>query len=349
MKTEQFDFELPSELIANHPCEPREQARMLCLDRVGGNISDQRVGDLPGLLREGDLLVVNDTKVTPARVHGYKTQTGGAVEILFLQPDLESDSNGWRALLKSSKRPLPGTEITLSPDASVEFEADLGGGECRLRYQGARPLEELLEDVGETPLPPYIDRREANAAQRNRDREDYQTVFAVRPGAVAAPTAGLHFTPELLSRIEAHGIRKVSCTLHVGLGTFKPVQVDDVEAHRMHAERYELSSESATAIRETRATGGRVIAVGTTTVRTLESIAKFGEIQAAKGETEIFIYPPFEFQAVDALITNFHLPKSTLLMMISAFAGFDFVRQAYAHAVENKYRFFSFGDCMFIQ
>ncbi len=333
-----YHYRLPPELIARYPADRRTDSRLLCLDGVSGRVEDRRFTDIEGLLNPGDLLVFNDTRVIPARLYGEK-ETGGKVELLV---ERVLDDHHALAHVRASKSPKPGTRLRL--EGRVEAEV-LGrdGALFHLFFEGAQPLVELLEEVGHVPLPPYID-RPAEAL----DRERYQTVYARRHGAVAAPTAGLHFDKPLLERLKARGVETTYVTLHVGAGTFQPVRVDRIEDHVMHAEYVEVSEEAAAQVRAARARGSRVVAVGTTSVRSLETAARNGEIEPFHGDTEIFIYPGYRFRAVDALITNFHLPESTLLMLVSAFAGYDRVMAAYRHAVESGYRFFSYGDAMFI-
>lgn len=337
MKTSDFTFELPPELIAQHPLPQRTASRLLCLDRTTGATRHRHFSDLPDLLQPGDLLVFNDTRVIPARLFGRKA-TGGRVEIL-VERLLPGDA--CLAQLRVSKKPATGARIELDGGGVLEV---LGrdGPFYRLRAVSA-PLPDLLERDGHMPLPPYIEREDAA-----QDRERYQTVYARNPGAVAAPTAGLHFDDTLLDRLDARGIRRAHVTLHVGAGTFQPVRTARIEDHEMHAEHIEVSQAVVDAVVATRARGGRVIAVGTTSVRSLESAAAGGTLQPFSGDSRIFIYPGFEFRAIDAMITNFHLPESTLLMLVSAFAGRDAVLAAYAEAVRERYRFFSYGDAMLV-
>lgn len=340
MRTQDFDYELPAELIAQEPAERRDEARLLVVERRTGALHHRRVRDVPEFLRAGDLLVANNTRVIPARVFGTKP-TGGKVEILFLE---ERSPGTWEVLMHASRRPKIGDAIRLGPDASAILLEDGEKGRAILRVEGAA-VPALLDRIGVPPLPPYIHR----PARTGLDDRRYQTVYAEQPGAVAAPTAGLHFTPELLARLDAAGIPMVCLTLHVGIGTFRPVSADNVEEHRMESERYEVPERTARAIGEARARGGRIFAVGTTTVRTLEAVAaERGGVVPCSGRTDIFIRPPYEFRAVDALLTNFHLPRSTLLMLVCAFAGRDLVLRAYREAVEQGYRFYSYGDCMLL-
>lgn len=348
MKTADFDFALPPELIAQQPAARRDDSRLMCLGRTAKSIDHKKFSDLPDLLRPGDLLVVNNTRVLSARVIARKPGTGGRVELFFLE---EVAPGEWDILLRSRRRPRPDDRIDIGDgDAHAIMVADGTDGRARVRMGGSLSALEIMERFGETPLPPYIRRQGDAEANRREDAVRYQTVYAKQAGAVAAPTAGLHFTPELLARLEDRGIRRAEITLHVGIGTFRPVAVEDVEHHTMEPERFEISVETARLISETKARGGRIVAVGSTSVRTLENAAReTGEVRAGGGRTDLFIRPPFTFRIVDAIITNFHLPKSTLLMMMSAFAGREFLLEAYAGAVREKYRFFSYGDAMFIQ
>lgn len=344
MRVSDFDFHLPAELIATAPAEPRDASRLMVLDRASGAVEHRRFRDLPQLLREGDLLVLNDTRVRPWRLRGRRS-SGGAVECLLLAVD------GDRAegFVKPSKKLRAGDVVPME-DGAIELRLvqALGGGRWRLQLTAAGgDVAAALERCGRAPLPPYIARDGAEDVAH--DRERYQTVFARRAGAVAAPTAGLHFTPELLARLAAGGVEQAHVTLHVGEGTFAPVRAEVVEEHRMHAERFELSPEVAHAVQRTRERGGRVVAVGTTSARTLESCARDDRlVAAATGDTELFLYPGRPLRVVDVLLTNFHLPQSTLLMLVSAFAGRDAVLAAYRAAVQERYRFFSFGDAMLI-
>ena len=337
MRRADFRFDLPPELIAQHPVAERPASRLLHLDRATGAIADRGFRDLPDLLRPGDLLVLNDTRVIPARLWGRK-ETGGRVEVLVERVLGESEA---LAHVRASKSPKPGSELWFEDDVRARVagrEADL----FHLVFD--RPLMPFLETRGHMPLPPYITREDAAL-----DVERYQTVYAEKPGAVAAPTAGLHFDETLLSTLTAKGVSQARVTLHVGAGTFQPVRVDDIREHRMHAEWLRVPAEVVEAVNRTRERGGRVVAVGTTVVRSLETAALGGTLQAYEGETDIFITPGFRFRVVDALITNFHLPESTLLMLVSAFAGHETIMRAYRHAVEQRYRFFSYGDAMFIE
>jgi S-adenosylmethionine:tRNA ribosyltransferase-isomerase len=332
--TRDFSYHLPEESIAQEPA-PRGESRLLVLDAEESD-RHRRVRDLPRLLRPGDLLVLNDTRVIPARLFGQR-QEGGKTEVLLVE---KVGDREWEALVRPGRRARPGTEIVFDGLTAevVEKRAD---GRHRLRF--SEPVEPHLDRLGHVPLPPYIRRPD-----RESDRERYQTVYARHPGAVAAPTAGLHFTADLLEEISKAGIGIARVTLHVGLGTFKPVAAERVEDHRMESERYEVGEETAAAVRRTRGTEGRIVAVGTTVVRTLESaaLAGGGEVRPGRGATELFITPGFRFQAVDVLLTNFHLPRSTLLMLVSAFAGRERVLAAYEEAIREGYRFYSYGDAM---
>ncbi|WP_314830260.1 tRNA preQ1(34) S-adenosylmethionine ribosyltransferase-isomerase QueA [uncultured Streptococcus sp.] len=342
MNTADFDFDLPEELIAQTPLEKRDASRLLVVDKETGAFSDQHFDQIIDQLQPGDALVMNNTRVLPARLYGIKPETGGHVELLLLK-NVQGDD--WEVLAKPAKRLRVGTQISFGDGrltATVVDELEHGGRIVRFGYEGI--FLEVLESLGEMPLPPYIHEKLA-------DRERYQTVYAKENGSAAAPTAGLHFTEELLEQIAAKGVELVYLTLHVGLGTFRPVSVDSLDDHEMHSEFYSLSEEAAQTLRQVKAKGGRVIAVGTTSIRTLETIgSKFqGQIQADSGWTNIFIKPGYEWKVVDAFSTNFHLPKSTLVMLVSAFAGRSLTLEAYEHAITERYRFFSFGDAMFIK
>ncbi|HXH01968.1 MAG TPA: tRNA preQ1(34) S-adenosylmethionine ribosyltransferase-isomerase QueA [Candidatus Competibacteraceae bacterium] len=338
LRRSDFHFDLPHELIAQHPPARRGDSRLLVLDGASGALADRLFRDLPELLRPDDLLVFNDTRVIPARLHGRK-DSGGRVEVLI---ERILDEHRALAHVRASKPPRAGSRLWLEEVLEAEVEGreeDL----FRLRFTAEAPLLTLLERHGHIPLPPYIERPD-----EAEDAERYQTVYARRPGAVAAPTAGLHFDQAMLARLAQLGVRQAYVTLHVGAGTFQPVRVDDVREHRMHRERFQVSAEVCAAVAETRARGGRVVAVGTTAVRALESASRDGALEPLDGDTDIFIYPGYRFRCVDALITNFHLPESTLLMLVAAFAGFEQVMNAYRHAVAARYRFFSYGDAMFV-
>ena len=342
MNTADFDFDLPEELIAQTPLEKRDASRLLVVDKETGVFSDQHFDQIIDQLQPGDALVMNNTRVLPARLYGIKPETGGHVELLLLK---NTQGDDWEVLAKPAKRLRVGSQISFGDGrltATVVEELDHGGRIVRFSYEGI--FLEVLESLGEMPLPPYIHEKLA-------DRERYQTVYAKENGSAAAPTAGLHFTEELLEQIAAKGVKLVYLTLHVGLGTFRPVSVDSLDDHEMHSEFYSLSEEAAQTLRQVKANGGRVIAVGTTSIRTLETIgSKFqGQIQADSGWTNIFIKPGYDWKVVDAFSTNFHLPKSTLVMLVSAFAGRSLTLEAYEHAIAERYRFFSFGDAMFIK
>ena len=342
MRTSDFDFYLPEELIAQTPLLDRSSSRLLALDSKTGEITDKHFTDMVEELQEGDALVLNNTRVLPARLHGVKPDTGGHIEVLLLN-NIQGDE--WETLVKPGKRVKVGTIISFGDGrltAEVTQWLDHGGRILNFKYDGV--FLEILESLGEMPLPPYI-------KETLDDQERYQTVYAKEVGSAAAPTAGLHFTAELLEKVANKGVKIVYLTLHVGLGTFRPVSVDDIASHEMHSEFYQLTDEAAQTLNEVRSSGGKIVAVGTTSVRTLETIGtKFdGEIKADSGWTKIFISPGYSFKVVQGIITNFHLPKSTLVMLVSAFAGRDNVLSAYEHAVKEKYRFFSFGDAMFIK
>ena len=342
MNTADFDFHLPEELIAQTPLEKRDSSRLLIVDRETGQFSDQHFDNIIDQLEPGDALVMNNTRVLPARLYGTKPETGGHVELLLLK---NTQGDFWEVLAKPAKRLRVGTRVSFGDGrltATVTEELEHGGRIVRFDYQGI--FLEVLESLGEMPLPPYIH-------EKLEDRERYQTVYAKENGSAAAPTAGLHFTEELLDKIAAKGVKLVYLTLHVGLGTFRPVSVDNLEEHEMHSEFYSLSEEAAETLRQVKASGHRIIAVGTTSIRTLETIgSKFeGQIQADSGWTNIFIKPGYQWKIVDAFSTNFHLPKSTLVMLVSAFAGRQLTLEAYEHAIAERYRFFSFGDAMFIK
>lgn len=338
-----FHFDLPKELIAQKPLKDRASSRLMVLNRKSGEIIHAQFSDVLNFLRPGDLLVLNDSRVRPARLIGIKEETGAKIELLLLKP---FGNDRWEALVKPFKRVKEGTVIVFGEGqlkAIAEEATEVAGGRVfRLEYEGD-DIEALFQRLGEMPLPPYIH-------EQLDDPERYQTVYSRVIGSAAAPTAGLHFTEELLEKAKEKGVNLAFITLHVGLGTFRPVTVEKVEEHQMHAEYYEVSSEAAEMIEQTRKQGGRVVAVGTTSVRTLESVAQRfdGEIRACNGWTDIFIYPGFQFQVVDGLITNFHLPQSTLLMLVSAFYSREKILAAYEEAVRQKYRFFSFGDAMLI-
>ena len=339
MQLSEFDFPFDSSLIATHPSVPRDHARLLVLQPLDCSLAHRRVDDLPDLLRSGDLLVVNNTKVLAARVVGRKRPSGVEVEILFVK---DLGDGIWEVLIKGTFRPGQIIEMGVGTSAVV---VERGATRTTVRVESPIPLSEWLRQYGRMPLPPYLKR-----APIDQDREWYQTLFAQHEGAIAAPTAGLHFTPELVTRLQQRGIGLTTVTLHVGVGTFKPVIVDQIEDHRMGTEWIEVGTEAVRAIRQVQATGGRIVAVGTTVVRAIETaaLAAAGEVRPYQGETDMFMTPGFSFKVVDALLTNFHLPRTTLLMLVSAFAGTEFLRQAYAEAVRQRYRFYSYGDAMLV-
>lgn len=341
MKTSDFFYELPQELIAQTPVEPRDSSRLMVLNKNTGEIEHKIFKDLIDYLMPNDCLILNDTRVIPARIYGTKKETGAYVEFLLLN---QKENNIWECLCKPGKRAKIGTEFVFG-DGLVECEVvDITeDGNRLIKFKcDSKEIYNILDKIGKMPLPPYI-------TEELKDSERYQTVYSRELGSAAAPTAGLHFTKEMLNKIEKKGIKIGYVTLHVGLGTFRPVKVDDVTKHKMHTEHYHISKETADLINETKNTGGRVISVGTTSTRTLESVAtKNGCICEDEGDTSIFIYPGYEFKCVDALVTNFHLPESTLIMLVSALAGYDNIMNAYNTAVAERYRFFSFGDAMFI-
>ena len=341
MKTADFDYDLPQELIAQDPLEQRDSSRLLILDKETGERTHKIFDDIIDYLHEGDCLVINNTKVIPARLIGEREGTGGKVEVLLLK---RRSDNVWETLVKPGKKARPGMRLSFGDGllhAEVQEVVDEGNRLIRFEYEGI--FEEILDQLGQMPLPPYI-------THQLKDKNRYQTVYAKYEGSAAAPTAGLHFTEELLEQIRAKGVKIARVTLHVGLGTFRPVKVEDVTEHHMHTEFYHVSEEAADIINETKKQGGRVICVGTTSCRTIESAADDqGIVHATEGDTDIFIYPGYQFKVLDCLITNFHLPESTLLMLVSALAGKENIMAAYREAVEMRYRFFSFGDAMFIK
>ncbi len=341
MKTEDFDFELPERLIAQTPIEKRDASRMLILDKNTGEITHKHFSDIIDYLEAGDTLVLNDTKVMPARLYGVKEETNAVIEVLLLK---DLGNNSWECLTKPAKRISVGTKVSFGEGmliAECTRIGEEGIREFKLIYDGI--LYEILDKLGEMPLPPYIH-------EKLEDKDRYQTVYAKNIGSAAAPTAGLHFTKELLNKIKDKGINIAYITLHVGLGTFRPVNVEDVTKHKMHSEYYMMSKETAELLKNTKKNNKRIISVGTTSTRTLETIMNlYGEFKECSGWTDIFIYPGYKFKAIDALITNFHLPKSTLVMLVSALAGKENIMKAYHSAIENEYRFFSFGDSMFIK
>lgn len=338
MKKSDFYYDLPEELIAQHPAEPRDSARLLVYHKNSGKIEDKHFYDIIDYLRPGDVLVVNDTKVIPARIYGYRDTTGGKIEFLLHK---RVDLTDWEVLAKPARKALPGNIIRFSDKLYAEV---LSCGEDGIRQVGFHfdgVFEDILREIGEMPLPHYIH-------EKLEDDEQYQTVYARESGSSAAPTAGLHFTEELLEKIKAKGVEIVKVLLHVGLGTFRPVKTDEITDHKMHSEYYCVTKEAADAVNKAKSEGRRIIAVGTTSVRVLESATFDGKLQEKSGFTEIFIYPPYKYKMVDALITNFHLPESTLVMLVSAFIGRENTLAMYKYAVEQKYRFFSFGDACFL-
>ena len=353
-----YDYDLPEERIAQHPAANREHSRLLALKRQTGNISHHRFRDITSLLHPGDVLVVNDTRVIPARLAGRKA-TGGKAEVLLVgYPEGRETTSGnrhgfeCRCLIRTSRRPAAGTEIVFPGSLTARVTESHGEGLYTLFFESDIPFEAALEAIGSMPLPPYIRRESGNGESPDDappDSEAYQTVYAARSGAVAAPTAGLHFTEDLLGSIREKGVSILTLTLHVGYGTFRPVRENDIRKHRIHSETYHVSPAVAEALNAAKSKGRRVVAVGTTSVRTLEYLAgKDGTIRHGSGSCDLFIYPGYQFKAVDAMITNFHLPRSTLLMLVSAFAGRNAILRAYEAAIQEKYRFYSYGDAMFI-
>ena len=341
MKTDDFDFDLPEELIAQTPLERRDASKLLVLDKTTGEVSHRHFTDVIDYMEKGDTLVLNDTKVMPARLYGVKEETGAVIEVLLLK---DAGNNVWECLTKPAKRIKEGTIISFGDGklkAKCSEVLDEGIRKFKLEYKGI--LYEILDELGEMPLPPYIH-------EKLKDKDRYQTVYAKNVGSAAAPTAGLHFTKDLLEKIKNKGVNIAYITLHVGLGTFRPVNVEDVTKHKMHSEYYVMSAEVADLLNKTKEEGHKIISVGTTSTRTLETIASlYGEFKECSGWTDIFIYPGYEFKGIDYLITNFHLPKSTLVMLVSALAGKDNIMKAYNEAIEKRYRFFSFGDSMLIK
>ena len=340
MRTEDFDYNLPEELIAQHPADKRDYSRLMVVDRKTGQTEDKHFYDIIDYLNEGDLLVMNDTRVIPARLFGHREDKEEEIEVFLLE---NIEDNKWEVLVRPGKKMKIGTRCVFSDELSLEvidIKED-GNRVVEFFYDGI--FQEILDRLGNMPLPPYI-------KEKLEDKERYQTVYSKNPGSVAAPTAGLHFTKELLKKIEEKGVKLAYITLNVGLGTFRPVKVEDVTKHKMHSEYYQISQETADLINETKKNNKRIISTGTTTTRTLESVyKKNGEIKKDSGWTDIFIYPGFEFNVIDCQITNFHLPKSTLIMLVSALASKEIILDAYKDAVDKKYRFFSFGDAMFLK
>lgn len=347
MDTSLFDYRLPAEAIAQAPADRRDASRLMRLCRTSGTIDHHRFAELPDLLRPGDLMVFNDTRVVPARL-AMRRRTGSRIDGLFLR---RLDDGRWEVMLRGRGRLKEGESLVIdgAGEQSLRLDAHQGEGLWVVTPQPDADPHDLLRRVGRTPLPPYIDRRSADEPTSAMDAERYQTVFARHDGAVAAPTAGLHFTPEVIGRLGQRDIELAYLTLHVGLGTFRPVTADRVEDHRMHSERFELPAATAEAIRRAKAQGRRIVAVGTTSVRVLETVARRGPLAPCAGETNLFIYPPFEFKLVDVLVTNFHLPRSTLLMMVGALAGREFLLRAYEEAIREGYRFYSYGDSCLIE
>jgi S-adenosylmethionine:tRNA ribosyltransferase-isomerase len=344
MRVSDFDYDLPAELIAQHPLGERDASRMLIVDRATHGWHDSTFASLPGCVGPNDILVLNNTRVFPARLMGDRSPSGGAVELLLLR---EIEPNVWRALARPARRLRTGTQITFrETTVHAEVIESLDDGVRVLRFESEKPLNTIIDEIGRTPLPPYIKRE---GPPSSTDHERYQTVYAKERGAIAAPTAGLHFTPRVLQEIEARGARFAEITLHVGYGTFEPVRAEVISEHRVAAEWFSVGDEAAQLMNRARAAGGRIIAVGTTTARALESCALVdGQIEARSGFADLTIIPGYRFRAVDALLTNFHLPRSSLLILVSAFADTSLMRSAYDHAVRQRYRFYSFGDCMLI-
>jgi S-adenosylmethionine:tRNA ribosyltransferase-isomerase len=351
MRISDFDFELPEGLIAQHPLERRDASRMLVVDRAGGTWRDRPFAEFPSELREGDAVVVNNTRVFPARLVGRREPSGGRVELLLVRRRVEFEGEAWEVLAKPARRLEAGARVTFGDGRlTAEMLAATADGAGRVvRFRSDGEFAALLEEFGRMPLPPYIKRETEDLASNVEDRERYQTVYAAAPGAIAAPTAGLHFTPRVFEELRARGVRTCEVTLHVGYGTFAPVRADDLSEHSVAAERFEISGAAAEEINRARGRGGRVFAVGTTTVRALESaVDEGGRVRAGRGETGLTITPGYGFRVVDAMLTNFHLPRSSLLVLVSAFAGRELVLDAYRHAVAEGYRFYSYGDCMLI-
>ena len=340
MRTEDFDYNLPEELIAQHPADKRDFSRLMVVDRKNGQREDKHFYDIIDYLNEGDLLVMNDTRVIPARLFGHRPEKEEKIEV-FLLENIEKDK--WEVLVKPGKKMKIGTKCIFSDELSLEVIDIKEDGNRIVEFSYEGIFQEILDKLGNMPLPPYI-------KEKLKDKERYQTVYSKNPGSVAAPTAGLHFTKDLLKKIEDKGVKLAFITLNVGLGTFRPVKVDDVKNHKMHSEYYQISKETADLINETKKNNKRIISTGTTTTRTLESVfKKNGQIKEDSGWTDIFIYPGFKFNVIDCQITNFHLPKSTLIMLVSALANKEIILDAYKDAVDKKYRFFSFGDAMFLK
>ncbi len=343
-----LNYDLPPDRIAQQPCTPRDSARLLAVERSSKKLTDSRIQDLPNWLRSGDLLVLNNTKVLAAKFT-LQRQTGGRIEGLFIR---EQQPGRWEVMLRGASRVSPGETLMFAGrrcESSVTARCNLGRGQWEVDVTPSEPATALLERVGRAPLPPYIHRQLETDTRDDEDRRRYQTVFAAHPGAIAAPTAGLHFTDELLAQLQRGGVQTATVTLHVGMGTFAPLTVDLLADHPMHKEWFEMTDDAANQINACRARGGRVVAVGTTSVRVLESRADdSGTVQPGTGQTQLFIYPPYRFKAVDALLTNFHLPRSTLLALVMTLGGEELIREAYAHAVDGGYRFYSYGDAMLV-
>ncbi|MBO7672766.1 tRNA preQ1(34) S-adenosylmethionine ribosyltransferase-isomerase QueA [bacterium] len=348
MLVSEFDYELPEGLIAQYPSEKRENSRMMVLDKSARTISHKHFYDIVDLINDDCVLILNDTKVIPARLYGEKEETGAKIEVFLLK---ERENQDWEVLIKPSKRVKTGTIIKISPKLSVVVKNELeddGKWLVHLDYNGN--IYQILQEVGNIPLPPYIERKMTSDELKKLDFERYQTVYALNEGSVAAPTAGLHFTKEILNKLKSKGVEIGYVTLNVGLGTFRPVKCDNVLDHKMDSETFEIPAETAELINRAKKNGKKIVAVGTTTVRTLETAYKiYGEIKECQNSSTLFIYPPYEFKVVDNLITNFHLPKSTLLLLVSALMGKDFIFEAYNEAIKEKYRFYSYGDCMYLK
>jgi S-adenosylmethionine:tRNA ribosyltransferase-isomerase len=338
MKLEEFNYDLPKELIAQEPAEPRDSCRLMTLDKYTGAYEHHHFRDILNEIRPGDVFVFNNTRVIPARLYGHKKDTGGKVEVLLLTP---KGNDEWEVLVNPGKKALPGVTIDFGDGCSCEVldKTDFGGRLVRFSYTG--DFDQLLNKIGEMPTPPYIKKKLEN-------NDEYQTVYAKYNGSAAAPTAGLHFTPDLMEKMKEKGAKELFVTLHVGIGTFRPVSEENIEDHEMHKEWYTVSQDVADEINKAKSEGRRIIAVGTTSVRTLESAGKSGKVVPGANWTSLYIYPGFQWKIVDAIVTNFHLPESTLIMMMASFAGTDHILNAYKEAVKQKYRFFSFGDAMFI-
>ena len=338
MKTAELDYDLPEKLIAQEPIEPRDSSRLLVIDKINASIAHKRFGNIGDYLNTGDLLVANDTKVLPARIKGKKSDTGANIEVLLLA---EHDNGSWEVLAKPAKRLSKNTEIEFDDDLKAKVISSLENGRRMLSFKSKQPLMNVFERLGKTPLPPYITKPLAKP-------ERYQTIYANKQESAAAPTAGLHFTKELIDALKNKGVNLAHVSLRIGLDTFQPIREKEVSKHRMHSEQYELNKKTADLLNETKKNGNRIVAVGTTSARVLETALKNSVYKEVSGNTDIFIYPGYRFRAVDAMITNFHLPRSTLLAMVSAFAGLSTIKKAYEEAVREKYRFFSFGDAMLI-